>query len=308
MSHFTCLVIGPDPEAQLAPFDENRVVEPYKDRIDLDEVGRAIAFFAEHPEHIHDPLTKELLEAAQQGKADGQIACLAAYNETPVAIDDEGFYRMSTYNPDSKWDWYSLGGRWSGYFPLRVPRAADAPPEGLGRPGAFDNIAPPNTVDSGRKGDLDLDRMRREAGEKAGASWDTYREVVDGLAPMKHWSAFVADVDAKRLSIEAARAAYHAQPRVAAFATEAMRQKFGWSVEHERFDVERRLFVVRAEAGAIPGYATLHEGRWMAPGRMGWFGMSTETESEELGYLEVVNGLIDALPDDALLSLYDLHI
>lgn len=26
---------------------------------------------------------------------------------------------VSTYNPDSKWDWYSIGGRWGGFLPLK---------------------------------------------------------------------------------------------------------------------------------------------------------------------------------------------
>lgn len=29
--------------------------------------------------------------------------------------DGTGFYE-STYNPDSKWDWYTVGGRWDGYI------------------------------------------------------------------------------------------------------------------------------------------------------------------------------------------------
>ena len=31
--------------------------------------------------------------------------------------EEEG--QMVTYNPNSKWDWYSIGGRWSGFLPLK---------------------------------------------------------------------------------------------------------------------------------------------------------------------------------------------
>ena len=31
--------------------------------------------------------------------------------------EDDG--QMITYNPNSKWDWYSIGGRWSGFLPLK---------------------------------------------------------------------------------------------------------------------------------------------------------------------------------------------
>ena len=33
----------------------------------------------------------------------------------PYEEDDQ----MITYNPNSKWDWYSIGGRWSGFLPLK---------------------------------------------------------------------------------------------------------------------------------------------------------------------------------------------
>lgn len=33
-------------------------------------------------------------------------------------MDEDGNI-LSTYNPNSKWDWYVIGGRWSGYFPLK---------------------------------------------------------------------------------------------------------------------------------------------------------------------------------------------
>lgn len=33
-------------------------------------------------------------------------------------IDEDGNI-LSTYNPDSQWDWYSIGGRWDGFFPLK---------------------------------------------------------------------------------------------------------------------------------------------------------------------------------------------
>jgi hypothetical protein len=33
-----------------------------------------------------------------------------------LGIDDTGVYAMSTYNPESKWDWWTLGGRWAGSF------------------------------------------------------------------------------------------------------------------------------------------------------------------------------------------------
>lgn len=308
MSHYTLIVTGEDPESQLAPYDENLQVEPYKDRVDLDEVGRAIAWFSEHPDHITAPLTKEQVEAARAAQTEGQIAVLTAFMGSQAGYDDDGFFVWTTYNPRAKWDWYLLGGRWSGYFPLKTPRDPDAPVDGLGQPGVGMNVAPPSTVDQGRRGDLDLDRMRRERGEAAGKHWDVYQEVVADLPAVRPWSEFVDHVKAERMTINEARSLYGAQPRVAAFQTPERREEFGWDVDHDELSVDRAAYVELARARAVPAYALLHDGRWIAPGRMGMFAVSTDTPETEHAYLEVANQIIDGLPADTLLSLFDLHI
>jgi len=52
---------------------------------------------------------------------------------------------LTTYNPASKWDWYTLGGRWSGYLPLRPTDDADAAPR---------------TADVARAGDVLLSQLQ----------------------------------------------------------------------------------------------------------------------------------------------------
>ena len=46
----------------------------------------------------------------------------------------------------------------------------------------------------------------------------------------------------------------------------------------------------------------------MAPGDMSWFGMSTESESDQIGYWEVANAYIESLPDDVYLIALDCHV
>jgi hypothetical protein len=53
-------------------------------------------------------------------------------------------------NPDSRWDWCVLGGRWYGYFKLKKGKTGK-----LGEPGASRN-KPRYDVDSALKGDIDL--------------------------------------------------------------------------------------------------------------------------------------------------------
>jgi hypothetical protein len=44
------------------------------------------------------------------------------YNEEEIGFDGEIY---STYNPNSKWDWYAIGGRWSGYITTKQGKQVD---------------------------------------------------------------------------------------------------------------------------------------------------------------------------------------
>lgn len=92
-------------------------------------------------------------------------------------------------NPNRKWDWYEVGGRWSNFL--------------LTKDGA--------RCDTARKGDVDLPGMRQAAGEKARLDWQTVHAVI---AP--HVEGFVTwdEMREKRFpgNLDAARDAYHAQP------------------------------------------------------------------------------------------------
>ncbi len=39
-------------------------------------------------------------------------------------VDDRGLFAISTFNPNAKWDWYEIGGRWDGHLPGNVLSAA----------------------------------------------------------------------------------------------------------------------------------------------------------------------------------------
>jgi hypothetical protein len=310
MSHFTVLVIHEADEnldTLLEPFSEHMEVEPYKERIDLDEVGRAIAFYAEHPEYQNDQdLTPALVTAAQSGRIDGQLAVLRAYNGSrEVGIDDDGFFSMSTYNPDSKWDWYVVGGRWGNYFDIKPECDGDEDVRRGDQPaiGEFDSTAPLK-ADSAPKRCIDIEGMRRREGERAGAQWDLVNTCTKGHPPIKPWSEFVALAEAGTLTWEQARAGYHGQDAVAVFRT----LNTGWMDSLEDYQIDRRTYVARAEAQAIPGFATLYKGEWIEPGRMGWWGMSTDTDSTRAGYGEYVNGIIDTVSDDMIFTIVDCHI
>jgi hypothetical protein len=83
------------------------------------------------------------------------------------------WHNPQTKNP--KWDWYLIGGRWTGFFLLKQ-RA-----EGfLGIPGPFINSpTDPRAADQARKGDIDWSAMRARARLRAEEIWEKAMQSTD---------------------------------------------------------------------------------------------------------------------------------
>lgn len=303
MSHFTVLVIGDDYEGQLAPFDEEIRVEPYRS-YEHDTEWLYRVYESEVPEGER-PTIEALIE---------WLNVRWEEEDNPYAIDELGVYRMSTYNPSSKWDWHTVGGRWTGYFKLTQAALDNVETEAaLGRPGTFGN-EPTHDADVVRRGDVDAEAMRATRGDAAGSRWDRAHALFEGLEEADSWQA-VRERNGE--NHEAARNEYHEQPRVMAAREhdeQARKEErhedvlLGWSDGVEEFQVSREQYVQQARDHAICPYAYLHEGVWFAPGEMGWWGMSTDTEEDSARFAREFNELFDSLPDDTVLTLVDCHI
>jgi len=204
------------------------------------------------------------------------------------------------YNPNAKWDWYSLGGRWTGFF--KVKNGAQGV---LGQSGAFDNAPPPgNRADQALKKDIDFGGMRMQAKGEAVNAYDLFEEATKGLEPAPLWS----DLRKRYTDIDEARAAYNGMAWVKALKEAKLDPFFEDAREVYCVDTGgREAFVQAAMDRAISTFAILNDGEWFQKGDMGLFGMSTDEMTQEEWDARVAE-LLDSLPDDALLSIYDLHI
>ena len=147
MSHFTVYVFtkedGRDVEQLLAPYDESITYPPYikltreqaiaKTRKEIDDYknGLYAEYLAdpvayeekcvnkEHLEYIKNEFPKRLnwtdKECYEEQKK--------FYEED--MIDEDGNL-LSIYNPHSKWDWYTIGGRWAGGLVTKEGRETDS--------------------------------------------------------------------------------------------------------------------------------------------------------------------------------------
>lgn len=166
MTHFTVMVVGEDVEGILAPYDENIETEEYIDQT---------------KEEIHEEFIKYKNKLIAENKS---VHDLSIFESLTLSLEsensdwvrkwcgkelDENGNTLSTYNPNSKWDWYQVGGRWVGTFILKPGKTGV-----LGERSWYnkDMSVPDNCVDEARKGDIDLDAMNNIAREQASKDWD----------------------------------------------------------------------------------------------------------------------------------------
>jgi hypothetical protein len=220
-------------------------------------------------------------------------------------------YTMSTYNPESKWDYWRIGGRWSGHFQA----IQDLPPraEVLVSESHWDGPKEfkRHSCDGGRKSLLDFEAMRDHDGAEAAGRFDRWLAMVEQYGPIQPWAFFSDQVDLT-LTIREARRLYGEQPLVAAHDKlpdgERLIGHFGEPLDVE-FGTTREEYVRLAREAAVPAYGLVSlAGEWIAPGRMGWFGMSSDGPGEREGYHLAVNRYLEELKPDTFLVVIDCHI
>ena len=352
MSHFVAVVIGDNPEAQLAPYHEFECTgrdDQYVQDVDITEEARKefsthkktrlklpdgtlTDFFDDNgnwkPEYSRDTETgreKAIPEGCEE--VEGPAAEVMSFAEfvkdwygvkavrPGEAIDKTNTHKygymlldadgnvtkvVDRTNPNSKWDYYTVGGRWMGYFKLKEGAGG-----ALGRPGVFDNVADAGTADVLRKGDIDWEGMRRDAGAEAGARYDEVRKTAGDLEGFKPWSEFYAKVETGTLDIETARKEFHAQPQMQRL--DANRDLHFFFDKLENYLVPRETFVAAAERRAGVPFAIVKDSKWYERGSMGWWGMVSNEEDMDTWVTKFWE-LIDGLPDDTIITVVDCHI
>lgn len=143
MSHFTVAVFhrkDQDIEELLAPYNENIIVAPYvyrtKQEIIEDARERLRNCRADMKKYAEDPKkysekhraywldgekisTEWVKNFSHENDTDEEIYAWCREGTHPDDYNEDGD-ELSTYNPNSKWDWYSEGGRWGGILRLKV--------------------------------------------------------------------------------------------------------------------------------------------------------------------------------------------
>jgi len=340
MSHFTVLVIGNDPEEQLAPYQENNMGDCPKELMEFHDLEDEYADEWENG-------TREMIvmeDGTLKSPYDHCFSEGTGFNKEQVIPDHlerrevpfkEVYEDFETYmrdwhgcqkrdeeigkfgyweNPNAKWDWYQLGGRWNGFFKLKSPNMEGT----VGEPGVFGN-EPKHDADQCYKGQVDWDGMMDAAGEEARERYEKVESLFGGSIPQLeiNWKKDMWDGGKYAdLDIEEKRKIYHEQPALKQY--EAMKKKI-WDdkdnpdrdfviwLELADYQLSKEEYIEQARNQAITTFAVVKDGNWYERGSMGWWAcVSNEKDKGE--WCNRVATLINDQTDDTLLSVFDCHI
>lgn len=214
------------------------------------------------------------------------------YGHVLIDKDDNVLKVINRTNPNYKWDWYEMGGRWSGK--LRMKHGA------IGHRNINTGISKdvsPGYVDQARAGDIDWESLKKEAAQKAGEYWDKIKDIAPNM-----WISFEDVKNKFPEDIEAAREFYWKQPgRVALSKVKGM-----FSVGDDVL-VSRKKYMLKAYNSAGLARAFIKDGQWVEQGEAGWFGFFNDTMSSDEWYSKMYD-IVKDLPEDTLITMVDCHV
>ena len=278
MSHFVVLVIGENLEEKLAPYNEEKQVKPYIDtkREEVEETFRkikkeaAMSSFKQFQSYL-DGWRIQKRAPAYLRKYSSKMSLSEFVDEYYGQKMDENGNLLTTYNPDSKWDWYQIGGRWAGMLLLKEDAQGS-----VGRPSLLMNDFKykPQEADSGRFDDIDWEAMQNNPEEEK---------------RLRDFWKIATDKDLS--GEERINKGVYLTPQ------------YYLDMYKTEDEYVRRLTLFST-------YAVItDDGKWHGKGDMGWFGMSSESDEEAVdwdnGYWD--RFLADMEPD-TLITILDCHI
>lgn len=290
MSHFSVIVITPPTEdfqatleRQLQPYHEFECTgqdDEFVQDVDKTEDARA-QFFEEKTEETFAqwaegwygikpiPFGAPKTEDHKYGRIE-----LDASGEVVRIIDRT--------NPNKKWDWWQVGGRYSNRLLLRDGTKCD----------------------SALKRDIDFTQMALNKVADAANEWNIAQSAFGDTPPCESWESVRTRNEG---NIEKAREEYNEQPRVKAWnANSSRREVFGFFSGPDDYQMPLSEYL-KPKSHALTGFAVVKEGKWLERGEMGWFACVSNEEDEGTWNARVTE-ILTSVPDDHTITIVDCHI
>lgn len=246
----------------LAPYDENLEVEPYIDMTYdiVAELGK---------EHLSKNDDIKIIDINQWRKKDFYNYYR---NEFLSGCDtDENGNILSTYNPESKYDWYQVGGRFSGLLKIKKDAIYKY---------SINEDSEDLYVDKALKGDIDWDSLTTLSAKNPEKEYYTkfWKYYVEGQEPPEEDAEIVKKIFANT---------YYPNTYYLKYRT-----------------LENYLKII----GSFCTHSVVtDDGRWHEEGQNLWLS-SSESKEEDDWAINFYDRFIKDLPDDTELIVVDCHI
>jgi hypothetical protein len=212
-------------------------------------------------------------------------------------------------NLNSKWDWWLIGGRWTGYFPVKNSEGFS------GEPGLMTEAnSKEDRKDAVRLCDLDLesqDKETTEAADKFWKNWLYYREHrkdrEETFYGTRNTALTLGIIDCKRedeITEDERARAIHWRDFPGFRRNDDM-----WDVYNDQdLTYEKFINTYRSYFNPICPYSILTAESWESPGEMGWFGCSSDTPESVTTYSDKFMDVLKGLDPNDWLVMVDCHI
>ena len=248
------------------------------------------------------------------------------YGYVRIGADGTIIEAIDRTNPNTKWDWWVVGGRWRGM--LRMTASAEVRHveqtggaldfEVLrGDPGLMGSQYSEEGIDICQRRNLDFALMKTIAVSRRQVRWDaTIAE-----AAKNGFSGTTEDLDALRREFYRARAIEMKQwsdggdprDRRAHYLARMPPNLLKWDKVFDDFmwprstDADKPVGEWIASAPALSTLAVVKDGKWYERGTMGWWGC-VHDEKDEAAWEREFDALIQCVPPTHWLTVVDCHI
>ena len=315
MSHFTVLVPAENKEKLekvLLPYHEYECtgIEEYTEFVIAHPANEAEAAAREivQREYVqNDPELKGEYEAYLK---EGDIASIFE-DWDGYTTDAQGNIGRVT-NPNAKWDWWLIGGRWTGKLFLKDGKVGTSGEPGLLTPANTD----PTRADSALVGDVDWNAIKAEQLGNVMEKYDTYHSYLNEVRE----GPTQKDIDRASQTWNDEGRGQYCQETYTSFEDYALSvaaDRIAGDNGHHWFDTfqesadlfykSREEYQAMFDSKAMT-YAFIDtEGRWNQRGEMGWFGMDNP-EKGTPDYDAAFWAFIESLDPSQRVYVVDCHI
>lgn len=285
MSHFTVLVVGDDVKGALQPFHEYEctgTIDQYV--LDVDETESARKKHAESGDGVAFAQWAAAYYALEIVTDESQIDRHGAHKWGWILSRPDGTAQViDRTNPNRKWDWWVIGGRWSNALVLK---------DG-------------STADSALMKDVDWRAMQDFSIAQDVKGYDAARKVIESTPESEPFETILARHGGNR---EPAITEYQAQERIKAWRQVTIDSGvISWREGPGDFMDPRDVFEAKKRAEWVPFFACLHNGKWTERGSMGWWGIVRD-EKEAAAHKAEADAVLASIPPDARVTVVDCHI